>query len=78
MAGNQIDLFSEPPGDPFRGERRENRNFVGIHFTCCDVYARIYKTRDETAYAGHCPRCSRSIRLRIGPGGTNNRFFTAS
>jgi hypothetical protein len=37
----------------------------------------VYVNRDETAYDGNCPRCAKRVRLRIGPGGTNARFFTA-
>lgn len=53
------------------------RRFVGIHFVCCDVYARIYINRAGTAYSGYCPRCAKRIDLKIGPGGTDQRFFTA-
>jgi len=76
MLGENIDLASG-------GHRRDDgageggRPFVGIHFACCDVYARIYINRDASAYLGHCPRCARRVRLAIGPGGTDRRFFTA-
>jgi hypothetical protein len=78
MVGEHLDLSEDSPlghrpDAPGTGSRR----FVGVHFTCCDVYTRVYVNRDETAYEGNCPRCAKRVRLAIGPGGTNSRFFTA-
>jgi hypothetical protein len=50
---------------------------VGVHFVCCDVYTRVYVNRHQTAYEGNCPKCGKKVRLQIGPGGTDARFFTA-
>jgi hypothetical protein len=75
MAGEHLDLESSPgeTADKPAGQRR----FIGIHFACCDRYARIYVNREETAYIGNCPRCLRQVTLKIGPGGSSERFFTA-
>ena len=51
------------------------RPFVGVRFRCCGAYARLHKNKPGTAYVGHCPRCLRPVRLAIGPGGTDGRFF---
>jgi hypothetical protein len=59
------------------GDTRAKRPFLGIHFACCNTYARIYKTADGKAYAGFCPRCHKQVRVPIGEGGTTERFFEA-
>lgn len=53
----------------------QKRQYLGIWFDCCGTYGRIYKTKDGTAYTGRCPKCLRSVRVRVGEGGTNRRFF---
>jgi hypothetical protein len=79
MSGQHLDLSSDGPGGEKRGAETSaaGRRFVGVHFVCCDVYTRVYINRDQTAYEGNCPRCAKRVRLRIGPGGTDARFFTA-
>ena len=58
-------------------ENKKNLNFLGIMFECCNVYGRIYKNKEGTYYHGRCPRCMKEIKIKIGEGGTNNRFFRA-
>ena len=78
MSGEHLDLSSEPsPGGNGNSPATAARRFVGVHFVCCDVYSRVYVNRDQTAYEGNCPRCAKRVRLKIGPGDTNSRFFTA-
>ena len=79
MVGEHLDLTEGSPANRHGESRGPNsaRRFVGVHFVCCDVYTRVYINRDATAYEGNCPKCARRVRLRIGPGGTDSRFFTA-
>jgi len=58
-------------------KKYESKKFLGIMFNCCNVYARIYKNKEGTAYVGRCPRCMRSVKVKVGEGGTNTRFFNA-
>ncbi len=80
MVGNHLDLTDDPPsnqGDKIKAPVSGARRFVGVQFVCCDVYSRVYINREQSAYEGNCPKCAKRVRLKIGPGGTNSRFFTA-
>lgn len=77
MAGEHLDLVDNPFDKDGNDRQATGRRFVGVHFACCDVYTRVYVNRDETAYEGNCPKCAKKLRLPIGPGGTDSRFFTA-
>ncbi len=72
-----IDSLDDPAGKPMGDLTLRDRPWVGIRFDCCGAYARIYRNRESTAYHGHCPRCLRKVTLRVGPDGTNARFFRA-
>jgi hypothetical protein len=79
VPGDYLDVTDDSQKRPAGYESRpvSGRRFVGIHFLCCDVYTRVYLNRGETAYEGNCPKCAKRVQLRIGPDGTNARFFTA-
>jgi len=55
----------------------EKRDFVGLIFECCNVYARAYINRERTAYTAQCPRCGKPARIRIAKNGSRDRFFKA-
>ncbi len=78
MVGEQLDLTDDPSrndGNPQVAS--QGRQFIGVHFVCCDVYSRVYVNGDQTAYEGNCPKCAKRVRLKIGPSGTDSRFFIA-
>jgi hypothetical protein len=76
MLGKNLDISTD--GDlPQPSSRQAGRPFVGMRFACCDVYTRVYVNRSGAAYEGACPRCGRRVVLRIGPHGSESRFFTA-
>jgi hypothetical protein len=77
MAGENLDLSTDGCPRPAEPDGRRGRKFVGVHFACCDVYSRIYLAPDRAAYQGNCPRCAKPVLIRVGPGGTDSRFFTA-
>jgi hypothetical protein len=77
MPGDNLDLSSEPE-DGGADASLQKRRYLGVRFECCGQYARVYLTRRETSYVGHCPGCGRRVEFRIGPGGTDSRFFSVS
>ena len=66
-----------PPARPQRRASLRGRPWIAVRWECCSAYSRIYRNAAGTAYEGRCPRCRRPVRVRVGPGGTDHRFFTA-
>lgn len=60
-----------------KSKKESEKKYLGIMFNCCNVYSRIYKNKEGTAYVGRCPKCMRNIKVPVGEGGTNQRFFNA-
>jgi hypothetical protein len=51
------------------------RPFVSVHFACCNVYLRVYRSSDGKAYRGRCPKCGVAVNFVVGEGGTTARTF---
>lgn len=62
-------LLAEPE------KKNAARSYISVKFACCGVYQRIYRSADGTRYEGHCPKCARPVRFKVGAGGTDARFF---
>jgi hypothetical protein len=71
----KLDLSSGALSDPTREAREPVRPFISVHFACCGVFRRIYRSADGKSYLGHCPKCARPAHFKVGPGGTDAREF---
>ncbi len=71
-----IDIYDNESGSC--DEASAGRPYIGILFDCCGVYARVYRQPDEMMYHGHCPKCLRKVRVRVGKDGVATRIFRAS
>ena len=76
-----LDVISgqqQPPKEPQQPVQKGQRKFIGVKFNCCGIYIRVYINKEGTAYEGRCPKCFRSVKFRVGDGGTDHRFFEAN
>lgn len=69
-----VDITS---GGANNNKKPQAKPFLGIMFECCNMYARIYRNKEGTHYEGRCPKCGRPLKVKIGDGGTGQRFFRA-
>jgi hypothetical protein len=75
----KVELSSEADGGPHgQDNAASGRPFVSVQFDCCNIYLRIYRSADGTAYRGNCPRCGLPVNFVVGEGGTDVRFFRVS
>ena len=79
ISGMTEEGVSESADEPAaESAKMAGRRWIGMQFECCGCYSRIYRNAKGTAYLGNCPRCGRSVRVRVGPGGTSHRFFRST
>jgi hypothetical protein len=71
----KLDLSSMPSQESRGAPSNLKRPYISVRFACCGVYQRIYRTADGQRYEGHCPKCAKPVRFKVGPGGTDARFF---
>jgi hypothetical protein len=79
-----LDISSDPhpkpepePEEQALPAKKEQRKFIGVKFNCCGIYVRIYINKEGTLYEGHCPKCFRPVKFKVGESGTSHRFFEA-
>ena len=66
------------PGSDRKSVGQIGRPWLAVRWRCCEVYSRVYRNPEATAYEGRCPTCGRPLSIKVGPGGTDCRFFDAS
>jgi hypothetical protein len=47
-----------------------------MKFECCNAYARIYLNHDGTAFTGHCPKCAKSVTIKVSEHGSKRKFWS--
>ena len=89
MLGKQLDLASEAAtaNAPVQRVQANSagdaastsgaRKFIGIHFSCCLAYTRVYPNPEKPKQIAHCPRCGRGLEIEFSPNGASGRFHQA-
>lgn len=70
----RLELSSAPDLSSSDATQRP-RPYLSILFACCNIYTRVYRNSEGTAYKARCPHCGRQVDFRVGPDGTDARFF---
>ncbi|MFT3787942.1 MAG: hypothetical protein QM770_17530 [Tepidisphaeraceae bacterium] len=65
LGSTEVEPETEQPG----------KKYIRVFYACCKTYNRVYANRDGSAYEARCPKCGRSMRFAVGPGGTDQRSF---
>jgi len=73
-----MDQYDAQPAANRSSRASGDRPWIGVHFTCSNMYIRVPKNRDKSGYTARCPRCGKCMRFRVGSAGTAERFFQLS
>ena len=74
-AVRRIDLLA---GNTTPAPSQGGRPFIGVTFVCSAQYVRVYRDARGERYLARCPSCGKTVTFRVGPGGTDQRFFEVS
>ncbi len=69
---------SSTPTAPAQTGGLTGRPWLSLWFRCSNTYVRAYRNAAGTGYMGRCPKCAKTIRFMVGPGGTGQRTFEVS
>lgn len=83
--GLRLDLLDQTasPAQGSMGPEAGGHGLAGapslqVYFQCANAYTKVFRRPDADAYLARCPKCGKSMRFAVGPGGTAKRFFTVS
>ena len=48
---------------------------IGVYFACANRYVRVTRNAEGDGYLARCPVCSKTMSVRVGPGGSSQRMF---
>lgn len=54
------------------------RAWIGVRFLCSGAYVRVHRDVRRAEYLARCPKCSKTLKFRVGEGGTDRRIFEVS
>lgn len=72
-----------PAGSPVSGEGAatsegagsEARPTIGVYFACSNRYVRVTRNAAGDGYLARCPKCAKTMSVRVGRGGSSQRMF---
>jgi hypothetical protein len=73
----KLELSTLPPAQPDASPAAPPaaRPHLNVHFACCNVYLRVYRSQDGTSYRARCPKCAKAVTFQVQPGGSDARIF---
>jgi hypothetical protein len=73
----KVELASLAPSNDIAAAKPASaaRPFLNVHFACCNVYLRVYRSQDGTSYRARCPKCGKAVTFQVQPCGSDARIF---
>jgi len=78
MTDRPARTFSLPIQSTARTADEGPRPFIQVWFECSGQYQKVFRNRAGNGYMARCATCGKSIRFRVGNGGTPQRAFRVS